>query len=202
MKGVPVAIIFVIVNIIALTIFSIVATTSIKSSIVKEERASREALINIINIYNKKNTISLEYLKSVSLIPKIDTYTILSLSNYINKATRIEADNTLIEKPLTFKEYQYMQARIQEKIDQINDTARNYPVLRTNQNYIKVRTVMAPIEKEEKAAINVYNTHIKEYNKLATTPPSSIVAGIMGKFPFLTFQTGTNITAQTSYIFE
>ncbi|WP_240516421.1 LemA family protein [Brachyspira sp. G79] len=89
-----------------------------------------------------------------------------------------------------------------ENIDKINYTARNYPVLRTNQNYITALSEMRPIIEDEKKSISLYNNYVAEYNKLTTTPPSSIVAGIMGKFPFLRFETGTNIIAQTAHMFQ
>ena len=50
--------------------------------------------------------------------------------------------------------------------------------------------------------INPLFKDVKEYNKLTSMPPSSIIAGIMGKFPFLTFETGTNIISQTARMFE
>lgn len=132
MRGSAVAVIFIIVNIIAISIFLIVSTTSIKESILTEEKLSRESLDNIIDIYYRKNAATQNYYKAVSVIPKIDIYTLHALSNYIDRIKKIEVDSTLIEKPLTFQEYQYLQARITENIDKINYTARNYPVLRTN----------------------------------------------------------------------
>lgn len=202
MRGSAVAVIFIIVNIIAISIFMIVSTKSIKNSILTEERLSRESLDSIIDTYYKKNIASENYYNAVSVIPKIDIYTLHSLSNYIERIKLIEADSTLIEKPLTFQEYQYIQARITENINKINYTARNYPVLRTNQNYIIALNEMRPIIEDEKKYISAYNNHVLEYNKLTTTPPSSIVAGIMGKFPFLKFETGTNIIAQTAHMFQ
>ncbi|MEI0698492.1 LemA family protein [Brachyspira intermedia] len=202
MRGSAVAVIFIIVNIIAISIFMIVSTTSIKESILSEEKLSRESLDSILDTYYKKNIASENYYNAVSVIPKIDIYVLHSLSNYIERIKSIEADSTLIEKPLTFQEYQYIQARITENINKINYTARNYPVLRTNQNYIAALNEMRPIIEDEKKYISTYNDHVLEYNKLTTTPPSSIVAGIMGKFPFLKFETGTNIIAQTSHMFQ
>ena len=202
MRGSAVAIIFIVVNIIAVSIFLIVSTTSIKTSILKEEKLSRESLNTIIDIYYKKNIASENYYNAVSVIPRIDIYTLHSLSNYIQRVKTIEADATLIEKPLTFQEYQYLQARITENIDKINYTARNYPVLRTNQNYISALAEIRPIIEDEKKSISLYNDYVSEYNKLTTTPPSSIVAGIMGKFPFFFFLTGTNIIAQTAHMFQ
>ncbi|MEI0492176.1 LemA family protein [Brachyspira intermedia] len=202
MRGSAVAVIFIIVNIIAISIFMIVSTTSIKESILSEEKLSRESLDSILDTYYKKNIASENYYNAVSVIPKIDVYVLHSLSNYIERIKSIEADSTLIEKPLTFQEYQYIQARITENINKINYTARNYPVLRTNQNYIAALNEMRPIIEDEKKYISTYNDHVLEYNKLTTTPPSSIVAGIMGKFPFLKFETGTNIIAQTSHMFQ
>lgn len=202
MRGSAVAVIFIIVNIIAISIFMIVSTTSIKESILSEEKLSRESLDSIIDTYYKKNIASENYYNAVSVIPKIDIYVLHSLSNYIERIKSIEADSTLIEKPLTFQEYQYVQARITENINKINYTARNYPVLRTNLNYIAAVNEMRPIIEDEKKYISAYNDHVLEYNRLTTTPPSSIVAGIMGKFPFLKFETGTNIIAQTSHMFQ
>ena len=202
MKGSAVAIIFIIINLIAISIFMIVATKSIRESILEEERLSRESLNNIIEIFYKKNIVSQKYYNAVSVIPRIDIYTLHALSNYIERTKIIESDSTLIEKPLTFQEYQYLQARITENINKINYTARNYPVLRTNENYILALNEMKPIIEDEKKAIELYNNYVSEYNKLTTTPPSSIVAGIMGKFPFLIFETGTNIISQTAHIFQ
>ena len=107
-----------------------------------------------------------------------------------------------INHRITFQEFQYIQARIQENINKINYTARNYPVLRTNEGYIKALYYIKPIIEDEAKAIEIYNSHVKEYNKLTSMPPSSIIAGIMGKFPFLTFETGTNIISQTARMFE
>lgn len=202
MKGSAVAVIFIIINVIALTLFMTLASTSIRKSIITEEKLSRASLNKIIEIYSNKNIASVNYYKAVSVIPRVDIYALISLSNYIIRINSIEADKTLIEKPITFQEFQYIQARIQENIDKINYIARNYPVLRTNENYIKSLSNIRPIIEEEKKAVEIYNNHVSEYNKLTSMPPSNIIAGIMGKFPFLTFETGTNIISQTSHIFQ
>ncbi len=202
MKGSVVAVIFVVINVIAITVFMTVVSVSIRKSIINEEELSRASLNKIIEIYSNKNIASINYYNAVSVIPRLDIYTLNSLSNYIRRINLINTDKTLIEKPITFQEFQYLHARIQENIDKINYTARNYPVLRTNENYIKALSDIRPIIEEEKKAIEIYNNHIEEYNKLTSMPPSSIVAGIMGKFPFLTFETGTNIISQTSHIFD
>ena len=202
MKGSVVAVIFIVINVIAITVFMTVVSVSIRKSIINEEELSRASLNKIIEIYSNKNIASINYYNAVSVIPRLDIYTLNSLSNYIRRINLINTDKTLIEKPITFQEFQYLHARIQENIDKINYTARNYPVLRTNEEYIKVLSDIRPIIEEEKKAIEIYNNHIAEYNKLTSMPPSSIVAGIMGKFPFLTFETGTNIISQTSHIFD
>lgn len=202
MKGFVVSIMFIIINIVAIGIFVIIVSSSVRKSIITEEELSRASLNKIIGIYSNKNIASINYYNAVSVIPRIDVYVLNSLSNYIRRINLINIDRTLIEKPITFQEFQYLQARIQENIDKINYTARNYPVLRTNEGYIKALSYIRPIIEEEKKAIEIYNNHITEYNRLTSLPPSSIVAGIMGKFPFLTFETGTNIISQTSRIFD
>lgn len=202
MKGFAVAVIFIIINIIAITVFMTVVSVSIRKSIIDEEELSRASLNKIIEIYSNKNIASINYYNAISIIPRLDIYTLNSLSNYIQRINLMNTDKTLIEKPITFQEFQYIQARIQENINKINYTARNYPVLRTNEGYIKALSDMRPIIEEERIAIEIYNNHVAEYNRLTSMPPSSIIAGIMGKFPFLTFETGTNIISQTSHIFE
>lgn len=202
MKGSVVAIIFIIINIVAVSIFVIIVSSSIKKSIIMEEELSRNSLNKIIEVYYSKNIASINYYKAVSVIPRLDIYTLISLSNYIRRINLIEADKTLIDKPITFQEFQYLQARIQENINKINYIARNYPILRTNEGYINALANIRPIIEAERKIIEIYNNHVIEYNKLTSMPPSSIVAGIMGKFPFLTFETGTNIISQTSHIFD
>ncbi len=202
MKGSVVTVIFIIINVIAITVFITVVSVSIRKSIVDEEELSRASLNKIIEIYSNKNIASINYYNAISIIPRLDIYTLNSLSNYIRRINLINTDKTLIEKPITFQEFQYIQARIQENINKINYTARNYPALRTNEGYIKALSEISPIIEEERKAIELYNNHVVEYNRLTSMPPSSIIAGIMGKFPFLTFETGTNIISQTSHIFQ
>ncbi len=202
MKGFAVAIIFVIINVIAATIFLIVTTTSISSSILEEEKLSKEALERILEVYSNKNIASREYYNAIIKIPRLDVYTVNALGNYISRVERIENDISLIDKPLTFQEYQYLQARIQENINKINYVARNYPTLRNNVGYMNTSRNLTPIIEDERNSIKTYNNHIIEYNKLTSNFPSNIVAGIMGKFPYLTFETGTNIISQTERLFN
>lgn len=202
MKGIPVLIIFISINMIALIIFGTIFTGSMRKSVSSHENMARESLIKIISVYDEKNIAVQRYISAVSEIPKIDSYILSSFSNYINKTMKIPADESLIEKPLTFQEYQYLQARIQEKVNQINNIARNYPMLRTNKNYIEERDKINNIEKMLRYNINIYNEYVSEYNKLTSRPPASIVSGFMGKFPFQLFQTGTNITEKSAHLFE
>ena len=55
MKGSVVAVIFVVINIIAITIFMTVVSVSIRKSIISEEELSRASLNKIIEIYSNKN---------------------------------------------------------------------------------------------------------------------------------------------------
>lgn len=202
MRGVPVFVIFIITNVIAFLVFIGIFKNSMETSIIQEEQAARSYLNNILRVYDEKNKASINYYNAVVSIPKIDSYILSTMSNYIVRAINIEAGETIIEKPLTFQEYQYLQARIQERINQINNIARNYPVLRTNENYILASESIKPLEKSAQDIIKLYNTHVEEYNKITTRVPGNIVAGFMGKFPFEKFLTGTNITDTTSHLFE
>lgn len=202
MRGHFVIIIFLLISAVALSIFGLVFTSSITESINEQEILSRTTLEAIIKVYGEKNKASSIYLDAVSYIPNLNTYTISEFSNYLNKAYSIETDETLIEKPLTFQELQYVQARISESINYFSNRARNYPALRTNAGYINAVSIIKPIIKTENESIKIYNEHVYEYNKLTTQIPSKLVSGFIGKFPFLYFETGTNITEKVSHIFD
>ena len=202
MRGHFVIIIFLLISVIALSIFGLIFTSSITNSINEKETLSRTTLEDIINIYNEKNKASSIYLNAVSYIPNLNTYNISMFSNYLSRAYLIEANETLIEKPLTFQELQYVQARINEHINYFSNRARNYPTLRTNEGYINAVKIIKPLIKIENNTVKLYNEYVLEYNKLTTEVPSRIVSGFMGKFPFLYFETGTNITDKVSHIFE
>ena len=202
MRGHFVIIIFLLVSVVALSIFGLIFTSSITDSINEKETLSRTTLKEIINVYNEKNTASSIYLDAVSYIPNLNSYNISMFSNYLNRAYLIEANESLIDKPLTFQELQYVQARINEHINYFSNRARNYPTLRTNEGYINAVKIIKPIIKTENETVKLYNGYVSEYNKLTTEIPSKIVSGFMGKFPFLYFETGTNIIDKTSLIFE
>lgn len=202
MKGSIVIIIFILINIIAFAVFGVFITSSMEDSINEQEYLSRSTLDSIISIYDEKNIASANYLNALLYVPNLDSYMISTFSNYLNQAYNIQTDESLIEKPLTFQELQYVQARIEERINYFDNRARNYPALRTNQVYINARNDIRPIIKNEKEQIKLYNKYAFEYNKLTTRVPSSIIAGFTGKFPFLYFETGTDIISKVSHLFE
>ena len=136
MKGSAVAVIFIVINIIAATIFMTVITVSIKKSIISEEELSKASLNKIIEVYSNKNIASINYYNAISLIPRLDIYTLNSLSNYIRRINLIHTDNSLIEKPITFQEFQYIQARIQENINKINYISHQITHHHQNMSYM------------------------------------------------------------------
>ena len=78
MKGSAVAVIFIVINIIAATIFMTVITVSIKKSIISEEELSKASLNKIIEVYSNKNIASINYYNAISLITRLDIYTLNS----------------------------------------------------------------------------------------------------------------------------
>ena len=55
MKGFVVSIMFIIINIVAIGIFVIIVSSSVRKSIITEEELSRASLNKIIEILRKKN---------------------------------------------------------------------------------------------------------------------------------------------------
>ena len=166
MKGFFVIVIFVAINVIAFTIFAIYMTGSVNSSIKEQEELSRAALDSLMLVYVEKNIASSNYFNAVSQIPHLNAYLLSTFSNYIDTALNIPLNESLVERPLTFQKLQYTQSKIQERINQFNNTARNYAVLRTNTSYVDARKYVELITKEELAYIKTYNEYVQQYNKI------------------------------------
>ena len=61
-----------------------------------------------------------------------------------------------------------------------NEANRNYPELKSSNNFIELQRSIADVEEHLQAARRLYNSNVTAYNKKIITFPNSIIAGMIG----------------------
>lgn len=202
MKGWFVALLFIIINLIAFSSALFILGRNMQASILTAEENVRQSLVVLLDAHKEKNEASQKMLDAASLVPKVDRYTLSIFSNNMQKLNNITIGYNIIDRPVTFQEYQYIQSKIQESIRSVVRIANNYPDLRSNPYFMEARKEVQSSDKKVVLAVSNYNESINEYNRLTSRLPTSILAGFMRKFQLLRFETGGSVSEQVGLDFK
>ena len=202
MKGWFVVFMFIIVSIVSIIIALSILVSNMSTSITEAEQISKSTLVNVFDAFDEQNKDAINFFHASSLVPRVNQNIISSFSNNINKILSINTSIEIIDKPVTFQEYQYLQSKVNDDINQIIRIANNYPDLRTNAYFAETRIQLNQSQIKANKFIEEYNLNIGTYNRLASKLPSSIIAGIMKKFELLPFETGEEVQEEIGLDFK
>ncbi len=202
MKGWFVVFMFIIVSIVSIIIALSILVSNMNNSITEAEQISKSTLVSVFDAFDEQNKDAINFFHASSLVPRVNQNIISSFSNNINKILSINTSIEIINKPVTFQEYQYLQSKVDDDINQIIRIANNYPDLRTNKYFSETRIQLNQSQIKVNKFIDEYNLNIGVYNRLAAKLPTSIIAGIMKKFELLPFETGEEVQEEIGLDFK
>ncbi len=193
MKGWFVFIIFVTISVISCLIAIYIFASNVSKSIVASEEASKQALTELFDGFYIHNNNASVFFDAASFVPGVNENIINSFNENISKVNAINTNIEIIQHPVTFQNYQYLQSQIQNDINGIIRIANNYPSLRTNEYFAEARKNLSKSQENVDELIVNYNNNVQRYNKLTLQLPTSIIAGIMKKFEILQFKNATEL---------
>lgn len=81
-----------------------------------------------------------------------------------------------------------IEAEIELAIKSIFMVAEAYPVLKANENFLKLQTELSETEDQIASARRIYNSNVADYNILVKNFPSNIIAGLSNFMPLAYYE--------------
>lgn len=96
------------------------------------------------------------------------------------RATAIQVTPEVLENPDLFSKFQAAQDQFSSAISRLLAVAENYPVLRSNENFLSLQNELAGTENRISVERRRFNEVVQSYNTTLRRFPASLIAGITG----------------------
>ncbi len=96
------------------------------------------------------------------------------------KATSIQVTKEVLDDPLAFAKFQAAQDQFSSAISRLMAVAENYPVLKSNENFLSLQSQLEGTENRIAVERNRYNEVVREYNISRGRFPGVLIANIAG----------------------
>ncbi len=96
------------------------------------------------------------------------------------KATSIQVTKEVLEDPAAFQKFQSAQDQFSSAISRLMAVSENYPVLRSNENFMKLQDELAGTENRIGTERKRFNEVVQGYNTTRSTFPTMLIANFAG----------------------
>jgi LemA protein len=96
------------------------------------------------------------------------------------KATSIQVTKEVLEDPAAFQKFQSAQDQFSSAISRLMAVSENYPILRSNENFMKLQDELAGTENRIGVERKRFNEVVQGYNTTRNTFPTMIIANFAG----------------------
>jgi len=151
----------------------------INNTAVVKDQASQEAWGNVQTSYQRRNDLIGNLVNTVKGAADFEKSTLEAVIKARSEATKTTIDPSNIT-PEQLAEFNKAQSGVSSALSRLLVTVEQYPVLRANQNFVKLQDELASTENQILTARTRFNESVKDYNSHIQTFPNSIFAGMFG----------------------
>lgn len=131
-----------------------------------------------------------QYQRRADLIPNLvntvkgyaaqEKEVLLGVTEARAKVSQITVTKEVLEDPNAFAKFQAAQDQFSSAISRLLAVAENYPILKSNENFMALQTQLEGTENRIAVERRNYNLVVQDYNTTIRRFPASIVAGFRG----------------------
>lgn len=96
------------------------------------------------------------------------------------KATSIQVTKEVLDDPQAFAKFQAAQDQFSSAISRLMAVAENYPILKSNENFLALQSQLEGTENRIAVERNRYNEVVREYNISRGRFPGVLIANVVG----------------------
>ena len=148
------------------------------NSIPTYEETAKAKWAEVLNQYQRRSDLIPNLVETVKGYAKQESSVLEAVTAARAQATSIKVDASTITDPEAFKKYQDAQAKLSSSLGRLLAITENYPVLKSNQNFLALQSQLEGTENRVAVARRDYIEAVRVYNTELKTFPGSVWATI------------------------
>ena len=142
------------------------------------EEQAKAKWADVLNQYQRRSDLIPNLVETVKGFAKQESGVLEAVTAARASATSVKVDANTITDPETFKKFQDAQAQLSGSLGRLLAISENYPVLKSNQNYLALQSQLEGTENRIAVARHDYIEAVRVYNTELRTFPGSLWAKI------------------------
>jgi LemA protein len=142
------------------------------------EEQAKAKWSDVLNQYQRRSDLIPNLVETVKGFAKQESSVLEAVTSARAAATSIKVDASTISDPETFKKFQDAQAQLSGSLGRLLAIQENYPVLKSNQNFLALQSQLEGTENRIAVARHDYIEAVRVYNTELRTFPGSLWARI------------------------
>lgn len=140
------------------------------------EEQAKAKWSDVLNQYQRRSDLIPNLVETVKGFAKQESSVLEAVTAARATATSVKVDASTITDPDTFKKFQDAQAQLSGSLGRLLAISENYPVLKSDQNYLALQSQLEGTENRIAVARHDYIEAVRVYNTELKTLPGSLWA--------------------------
>ena len=140
------------------------------------EEQAKAKWSQVLNQYQRRSDLIPNLVETVKGFAKQESSVLEAVTAARASATAVKVDASTITNPEAFKKFQDAQAQLSGSLARLLAISENYPVLKSNQNYLALQSQLEGTENRIAVARRDYIEAVRIYNTELKTFPGSLWA--------------------------
>ena len=159
------------------------------NSIPTAEENAKAKWADVQNEYQRRADLIPNLVNTVKGYAKQESTVLVGVTEARAKATSIQVSADDLKDPSKLQQFGQAQGQLSAALGRLLSVTENYPVLKSNANFLALQSQLEGTENRITIARRDYNASVQQYNTLIRTFPNSIGAKVFyGAKPMQTFQ--------------
>lgn len=159
-----------------LPFLSLVLTGCGYNNIPTYEEQAKAKWAEVLNQYQRRSDLIPNLVETVKGFAKQESSVLEAVTAARASATSVKVDASTITDPEAFKKFQEAQAQLSGSLARLLAISENYPILKSNQNYLALQSQLEGTENRIAVARRDYIEAVRIYNTELKTFPGSLWA--------------------------
>ena len=159
---------------VLLPLLSLLLTSCGYNNIPTYEEQAKAKWSEVLNQYQRRADLIPNLVETVKGFAKQESGVLEAVTAARAAATSVKVDASTINDPETFKKFQEAQAQLSGSLGRLLAIQENYPVLKSNQNFLTLQSQLEGTENRIAVARRDYIEAVRAYNTELKTFPGSL----------------------------
>lgn len=159
--------------------------------VITTDEGVKAAWGQVENQYQRRYDLVPNLVETVKGFAKQEREVLENVTNARARVGQLTITPEVLRNPETFARFQQAQDGLSSALSRLMVVVENYPVLKSNENFLQLQSQLEGTENRITVARNRFNEAVQSYNMMIRRFPASIIAGMYGFAEMQYFKSAT-----------